>query len=280
MSGFLRWPELGADYNVWANFLLPQLQASVGLFSGRLVNSGGTLTLPVCHIGIDSGTSKGIIETGGDSIGLSGCSNSNWIAIEISVAGTTYTLTATDIAGATDPTIIPASVRAAWDGLKGGFYLTASKRLIGLAWKDAGGVLIEVFALDQQLDPYLGEDVDVKSVLSVGRRIDCFQVSGGASDLQIAQKVGSGQGASFTVKRPILCHFVSTIVLPSVANMRALQAAGWGNIHGTEASQSGSFSFMLCPGVFAIYNGGNGTSTLYAAGVYGAAQLVLSEIVA
>jgi hypothetical protein len=136
---------------VYGAYTLAQLKAALPMLTGRLYNDGGALKLPVCMIGIDNGTNKGIVDTDAiETIDLSACSNSNWLAIEMSVAGTTYTLMAADIAGATDPTIIPASVRIAWDAAKGAYYLTATKRLIGLAWKNAAGVLLAVVNFDGQ----------------------------------------------------------------------------------------------------------------------------------
>jgi hypothetical protein len=119
--------------------------------TGRLYNDGGVLTLPVCMIGIDDGLNKGICTFPvAETISLAGCSNENWLKIELTVSGAATTLAASDIAGATDPTVIPASVRAAWDGLKGAFHLSTSKRLIGLAWLNASGVLLAVVNFDGQ----------------------------------------------------------------------------------------------------------------------------------
>jgi len=146
---FIRYPVAGGDTNVWATYLLAQLDT--GKLTTKLYNNAGALTCPVGKIGIDNGTTKGVCDIDTvTAISLAGGSNSTWLAIEAAVAGTAVTFSATDIAGASDPTIIPASVRAAWDGAKGGYYLTATKRLVGLAWKNAGGVLLAVVNFDGQ----------------------------------------------------------------------------------------------------------------------------------
>jgi len=146
---FYRFPSVGQDDNSWGPLLLAQLDT--GVLSGRLYNSGGALYVPACRIGIDNGSYRGIsVIDAAEAVSLAAGSNSNWLAVEMSVSGTAVTFTAADIAGATDPTIIPASVRAAWDGEKDGFYLTATKRLISLAWKSAAGVLLAVVNFDGQ----------------------------------------------------------------------------------------------------------------------------------
>ena len=142
---FMRFPIPGGDNNVGATYNEAQLNGILGILTGKLYNAAGVLTVPICRIGIDNGTYKGIAEIDTvTAVSLAGCSNSTWLAIEMAVSGTAVQFTATDIAGATDPTIIPASVKAAWDGLKGGYYLTATKRLVALAWLNAGGVLLAV----------------------------------------------------------------------------------------------------------------------------------------
>jgi hypothetical protein len=145
MGVFTRRPIAGGDIAAWAPFEEAQNEAGVGVMSGKLYNDAGVLKLPACLIGIDDGSNKGVAKfAAAETISLVGTSNSNWIKIELTVAGSATTLAAADIAGATDCTIIPASVKAAYNGLKGGFYLTATKRLIGLAWKNAAGTLLAI----------------------------------------------------------------------------------------------------------------------------------------
>jgi len=148
---FYRKPTIGGDVGAWGPYNDALNDASLGVLTGKLYNDAGALKVPVCKIGIDNGTNRGICDIDTvTTISLAGVSNSIWAAIEMSISGTAVTFTATDIAGATDPTIIPASVRAAFDGAKGGFYLTATKRCIGLAWKHTTGVLLAVVNFDGQ----------------------------------------------------------------------------------------------------------------------------------
>jgi len=142
---FLREPIIGGDDNTWGTYLLAQFQATLGDLSCKLENVGGTLYINPGHFGIDDGTNRGIVTVpAAESISLAGTSNETWIAIECAVSGTAHTFTATDIAGATDPTLLPTDFRNSYDGEKGGFYITNNKRCIGLVWKNAGGVLLAV----------------------------------------------------------------------------------------------------------------------------------------
>lgn len=142
---FHRFPRPGGDLGVGAIYNEEQLNGVLGTLTGRLYNSGGVLYVPLCRIGIDDGSYKGIADIDTvTTVSLAGCSNSTWLKIEMSVSGTSVTFAAADIAGATDPTVIPATVRAAWNGRKGGYYLEATKRLVALAWLNSSGVLLAV----------------------------------------------------------------------------------------------------------------------------------------
>lgn len=142
---FLREPIIGGDDNTWGSYILAQFRATLGDLSCKLENVGGVLYMNAGHFGIDDGTNRGIVTIPStEDISLAGTSNETWIAIECAVSGTAHTFTASDIAGATDPTLLPTDFRNSYDGEKGGFYITNSKRCIGLVWKNASGVLLAV----------------------------------------------------------------------------------------------------------------------------------------
>jgi len=142
---FYRKPAIGGDVGAWGPYNDALNDASLGVLTGKLYNDGGALKVPACKIGINNGTNRGICDIDTvTTISLAGVSNSIWAAIEMTVAGTAVTFTATDIAGATDPAALPAGFTGAFDGAKGGFYLTATKRCIGLAWKNSSGVLLAI----------------------------------------------------------------------------------------------------------------------------------------
>jgi hypothetical protein len=132
---FRRFPEPGGDYDVGANYNQYQLESTLGLITSQLYNDSGNLTLKVGQIGIDNGLNKGVVKIDTEVvIDFSGVSNSNWAKIEMAVSGTAPVFTATDIAGATDPSEAPSEFKNAYDGEKGGFYIDSAKRCVGLIW--------------------------------------------------------------------------------------------------------------------------------------------------
>jgi hypothetical protein len=140
---FRRFPESGGDYNVGANYNQYQLESTLGLLTSQLYNDSGDLTLKVGRIGIDNGSSKGVAKIDTEEvIDLSGCSNENWIKIEMAVSGTAPVFTATDISGETIYDSIPSTFINAYDAEKNGYYITSTKRTIGIVYKDSEGVLL------------------------------------------------------------------------------------------------------------------------------------------
>lgn len=139
---FYREATDGGDNDVWANFELNQNRLALGAITSKLYNDSGTLKLSSGRIGIDNGSNKGscVIDTI-TTISLASVSSGNWAKIEVSVSGTSVTIAAADIAAATDEAIIPSEFTGAYNGLKGGYYITSTKRCIGLAWKSGTGSL-------------------------------------------------------------------------------------------------------------------------------------------
>lgn len=139
---FWRKAVVGADNNAWAAFNDSWIRAAIGELSAELYNDAGTLKVTKGRAGINDGVTEGIaildtIETPS----LAAVSNGIWAKVEMTVAGTAVTIAAADIAGATDESTIPASVKAAYDYDKRGYYLTASKRLLGIVYKRTGGTV-------------------------------------------------------------------------------------------------------------------------------------------
>lgn len=142
---FVREPIEGGDQNSWAAFLLSQTRMSEGVITGQLYNSGGTLKVPACKIGINDGTNRGVAEIDTiTDINLAGVSNETWAKIEMTVSGTSVAFAAADIVGATDPTTLPSEFKNSFNAEKGGFYIDSDKRCIGLAWLNGSGVLLAV----------------------------------------------------------------------------------------------------------------------------------------
>jgi len=137
-NNFVVLSVVGGSLNTWGTTLNTLLQAGgIGALTAELYNDGGVLKLSKGKIGIDNGVATGIgvaiidtittISTAGMTAGL-------WYAIEMSVSGTAVTLTITPIAGANDESVIDAATKAAYDYEKTGYYLTASKRLLGVVF--------------------------------------------------------------------------------------------------------------------------------------------------
>jgi len=139
---FWRQAVEGADDNTWAQYEVAQNRVGIGEYSCRLYDDAGALKLSKGRIGINDNTNEGvsIIDTI-TTVNMAGIANGNWAEIYMTVAGVVVTIAAVDVAGANDPTIIPAGVKAAYNEEKVGYYLVATRRLLGIAWKTAGGDL-------------------------------------------------------------------------------------------------------------------------------------------
>lgn len=157
---FYRKPIIGADENSWAPLNDAHLNVGLGACSVKLYDDGGTLKVSKGIIGISDGTVTGIayIDTV-TTISLAGISNGNWAKIEMSVSGTSVTFTATDIAGATDPEVLPAGFTGSFDDEKRGYYITATKRCIGLAWKNSSGTLEGIANVLNNVEGYEGYSI-------------------------------------------------------------------------------------------------------------------------
>lgn len=142
---FYREPLDGGDLDNWGRKDQEQPRRSIGEITCKLFDDSGALKLTIGRIGFDNGSNKGTayIDTE-TTISLAGVSNSNWALIELSVSGTTPTIAATDLSGATDESQIYTTFTSFYDPEKGGFYVTATKRVIGLVYKDSGGSLSSI----------------------------------------------------------------------------------------------------------------------------------------
>jgi hypothetical protein len=140
---FYREPTNHGDNNVYHDYVMLQLRCGGrGGLTMELYDSGGALYLSAGYAGIDDGVTKGTVErTVAAALSIAGVSAGTWCKVEVSVSGAAVTYAVSDIAGGTDESVIPAAVKAAYDYFKGGYYLTADKRLVGIAFKTAGGLL-------------------------------------------------------------------------------------------------------------------------------------------
>lgn len=161
---FTREPQDGGDIGVWGPFELAQNRSSLGANTVKLYNDSGTLKMKVGKIGLDNESKKGVASYDAIStISIAGVSTSNWAKIELTVSGTTPTLTASDISGATDPNVIPADFKNAYDGEKGGYYISATARTIGIVYKDSGDALANIINTKSIIEGFYGADDNVNS---------------------------------------------------------------------------------------------------------------------
>ena len=142
---FYQEPIDGGDLDNWGRKDQEQPRRSIGEISCKLYDDSGTLKCKVGRVGFDDGSKKGTVYIDTETtISLAGVSNSNWALVEISVSGTTPTIAATDLSGATDESQVYTTFTSFYDQEKGGFYVTATKRVIGLVYKDSGGSLSSI----------------------------------------------------------------------------------------------------------------------------------------
>jgi len=140
---FVRFPTEGGDDNTWAPFEEAQNKTGVlGVYSAHLYNDSGALKLTKGRIGINDGTNIGTVELDTiETIDIAGISNSNWAQVEMAVSGTGVSFSVSDIVGGTDASSLPAAFTASYNPEKAGYYINATKRTIGLIWKNASGTL-------------------------------------------------------------------------------------------------------------------------------------------
>lgn len=142
---FYQEPIDGGDFDNWGRKDQEQPRRSIGEITCKLFDDSGTLKVKVGRVGFDNGSAKGTVYIDTETtVSLAGVSNSNWALIEISVSGTTPTIAATDLSGATDESQVYSTFTSFYDYEKGGFYVTATKRVIGLVYKDSGGNLSSI----------------------------------------------------------------------------------------------------------------------------------------
>lgn len=130
----------GGDSGVWDTFEQPQNHLSVGALSRYLYLDGVTVKLTAGYVGLYNGSQYyNISNSAARSLSLVGLTVSLWAKVELSVVAGVVTTTITSIVGASNPASLPASFTGAYDGTKGGYYETATKRIIGLLWINAAG---------------------------------------------------------------------------------------------------------------------------------------------
>lgn len=132
----------GGDDGVWDQYEEPINLLGLGNNTLKLYDDSGTLKLAQGRCGLDDGSQKGacIVDTL-TTISIAALTVSLWAKVELSKTGTTLNIEITSIVGENDPETLPVSFTGGYDADKQGFYITGTKRCIGLAWINAGGTL-------------------------------------------------------------------------------------------------------------------------------------------
>lgn len=142
MATYQREPLIGGDSEIWGSKELSQNRVSIGAITATLYNDSGVLKITPGKLGINTGSSYGIVDISTvETIDFSSITNSRWFYVECTVTSDTATFSTVEISAGQNPAVIPDTFKDSYDPEKGGFYITSSRRVIGLGWKSAGGDL-------------------------------------------------------------------------------------------------------------------------------------------
>lgn len=173
-NAFYREPVNHGDFNVYHDFVMNQLRRGpLGALSLKLYDNAGALTLSAGYAGIADGVTIGtVLCTTPGAVSLAAITSGHWATVEFAVNGTSVTISATELADV-DENVIPASVLAAYDYVKQGYYVVASKRVVGIAYKTGGGTLGTIYTCENGVEGLRGVDaqgnaVPLKKVLNIG----------------------------------------------------------------------------------------------------------------
>lgn len=165
---FSREPETGGDSGVWGPLQLSQNRPSLGILTCQLYDDSGALKMKVGKIGLDNGSKKGFASYDTETtISIASVSNSNWAKIELSVSGTTPMIAGANISGETTSTVIPSEFKNSYDPEKGGYYIAADKRCIGIVYKDSGGNLANIINVASLQEGFFGNDGNTSKIGSM-----------------------------------------------------------------------------------------------------------------
>jgi len=139
---FVRRARDGGDRNEWADFQHAQDYLGIPVNTPLIYLDGADLKYSKGIVGIDDGSDIGscIFDT---ILILSTAllTNSLWAKVEVYRTNTSINVLLTSIAGANDPSALPAALTSNYDAEKGGYYIQADRRLVGLVWINAAGAV-------------------------------------------------------------------------------------------------------------------------------------------
>ncbi len=150
---FVRQPTDGGDLDAWAAYEQAQNHLSLGINTSRLYVSGTTLYLRKGLIGFYDGSFYGVITNDADvALSVAGLTVSMWARVEIALVAGVPVITLTSVAASgTDLGALITTLVGAYDAAKGGFYVSATKRCLGIVKINAAGNPIWCVNVDQPL---------------------------------------------------------------------------------------------------------------------------------
>jgi hypothetical protein len=132
---------IGGDANTWGAFQQGMDKLHIGANTIEAYISAGALYLSAGMMGLYDGSQDwNVTNSAAAAVSVAGLTVSCWAQLEISAPAGVPTILLTSIGGATNPASLPASFTGAYDGTKGGFYITGTKRCHSLVWINAAGV--------------------------------------------------------------------------------------------------------------------------------------------
>jgi hypothetical protein len=152
---------IGGDNDIWGPFEQSANHLAIGCNTRKLYLDGVTLKLGAGMIGLYNGSQYyNISNSASRTISIAALTASLWAKLELSVVAGVVTTTISSIVGANNPAVLPASFTGSFDPTKGGYYETATKRIVGLAWINAAGAVEGIVNTIGGVDAYTGSQLN------------------------------------------------------------------------------------------------------------------------
>lgn len=152
-----RQATIGNDPDLWGPFEQAQNHLAIGCNTRKLYLDGADLKLSAGMIGLYNGSQYyNITNSAARTISIAALTASLWAKLELSVVAGVVTTTISSIVGANNPAVLPASFTGSLDPTKGGYYETATKRIVGLVWINAAGAVEGIVNTIGGIDGYTG----------------------------------------------------------------------------------------------------------------------------
>lgn len=177
MGTFQREPLNGGDTDIWGNKELSQNRLSIGNYQAELFDDSGVLKISAGRIGVYTGSAYGTIyNSASETIDISLITSGIYALITAVISGTSVLYQAEDIAGATDPDVIPTALTDSYNYDRAGYY-SGNNRIIGIVWKTLGGALGGIINVNNGVSGYVGKKGSLQPVNNI-RGIETADIIG------------------------------------------------------------------------------------------------------